>query len=85
MYKSPTLTRLLAEQAQRQKANPKPRLADHRAAKLLADGQQALALRNRGVAPADILLAIGGSRPRMYKAIHAAIAAQQSAIDPLLS
>ena len=57
------------------------RLNDHRAAKFIADGRKVLAMRNRGATPSEMQAAIGGSRPRMYKALRAAM---DETVDPLL-
>ena len=62
---------------------PKLRSPDHRTAKLLADGQKALKLRQSGTSPRDMLLVLGCSRARLYRAM--AVASQQSSGDPLLS
>jgi hypothetical protein len=62
-------------------AQGRQRLTDHRRAKFMADGIKALAMREQGASPAEILAEIGGSRPRMYKAIHAAMA---RGVDELL-
>lgn len=89
-YRSEYITKVLTEidTATKAKAERKARLADYRGAKLIADGHTALAMRQRGATPSEMLLAIGGSRPRMYKAMRAAIDAEelrvQPAIDPLL-
>ncbi len=64
------------------------RLNNYRSAKLLTDGRTALAMRARGARPADMLAAIGGSRPRMYKAIRIALDTdgwKHQSVDPLLS
>lgn len=57
----------------------KLRRTDIRRAQLIADGRKALALRKQGMRPTDVLMVIGGSRPRMYKAMDAA----ERAADPL--
>jgi hypothetical protein len=58
------------------------RRQDHRQIRLLMSGRKALALRKQGMAPMDILMVIGGSRARMYKAMHAA---EREALEPLVS
>ena len=64
------------------------RLMNCRTIKLIADGRKVLVMRERGASPQEMLQAIGGSRPRMYRAVRAARYAsflgEPVPIDPLL-
>jgi hypothetical protein len=82
-YVSPTAlkwrAKIEAANAAKLSLSQKSRRPDQRRARLIADGRKALALRKQGMRPMDVLMVIGGSRPRMYKAMDAA-----EAKDPLL-
>lgn len=56
---------------------------DWRRAKLLQDGRKALELQTKGIGPSDALMAIGGSRARLYRAIDYARQTDKTT-DPLL-
>jgi hypothetical protein len=71
-YMRNLMTELENQSAAKAVAPRKPRRIDRRRALLIADGRKALALRRRGLAPPDVLLVIGGSRARLYKAMDAA-------------
>jgi hypothetical protein len=45
------------------------RMPNYRQTLLIADGRKALAMRERGVAPEDMMLLLGTSRPRLYRAM----------------
>lgn len=54
-----------------------------RRARLLADGRKALTMIEAHPI-ADVLLIVGGSRARLYRAMAAAQSASAPAVDPLL-
>lgn len=68
-------------------AKPLERSQDWRTAKLLADGRKALAMRAAGRSPSDMLMVMGCSRARLYRAMHRALKEDSKPTrkrDPLL-
>jgi hypothetical protein len=55
------------------------RKPDWRRTRLLADGRKALEMRRAGRSPADMLMVLGCSRARLYRAMDAAERAEPMA------